>query len=129
MQIKDLVHEAEEATASASNLSRHLAFAGIAVIWTLSHSDLKGCSLQMLLRPLALFVIGLTLDYLQYIYKAILWPCLNKHYFKKYKNNDEAVEISESVNFPVYFLFYVKIACVIWGYGYLIYFIASQWPF
>jgi hypothetical protein len=64
----------EEYTGKASDVTRQLSFAGIAVVWLLRTGG--GGSLPIpsaLLLPLALFVWSLSFDLLQYVVASVVW--------------------------------------------------------
>lgn len=118
MKIKELLDASYEASEKASDLSRQLAFAGIAIIWIFRVGVQSG-GIQFSeeqLVPLSCFVAGLTLDLGQYVYKAIVWSALNWHHWRKHKNNQADIEVSGYFNVPTHILFWGKVALIAYGY-------------
>jgi len=128
MKVQQMLEAHYEASNTASDMSRKLAFAGIAVIWVLKiGKDSGGIAYSPeLISPLFFFVLALAADLSQYIYKAIIWGVLNSYHFRCHKNNDADVEISNLVNFPTNIFFLGKITSVIVAYAYLLCFLKSN---
>lgn len=119
MKIQELLDASDKASGKASDLSRQLAFAGIAVIWVLKVGANSG-GIQFsneLLVPMYCFVAGLAVDFGQYIYKTMIWSMLNWYHWRKHGSNDTEVEVSPLVNYPTHLMFWGKITLV--GYGYI----------
>ena len=119
MKIQEILDAHYEASATTSELSRNLSFAGIAVIWVLKVGEQTGgiSYAPALILPLFFFVFSLASDLFQYVYKTIIWGILNKIYWEKFKDNEHDVDVSEWVNTPTNILFLVKIVSV--GVGYV----------
>lgn len=117
-----------EASDKASELSRQLAFAGIAVIWVLKvGNDSGGIPFSNELNtPLYYFVAALALDLMQYIYKTVAWGVLNHFNWKKYQNNDVDIKVSEKINWPTNLLFWSKVIAIGVGYVQLLLYIHSK---
>ncbi|PCH60763.1 MAG: hypothetical protein COC05_03405 [Gammaproteobacteria bacterium] len=128
MKIQGLLDASYEASGKASDLSRQLAFAGIAIIWLFRVGGQSG-GVQFseeLLVPLYCFVAGLTLDLGQYVYKAIVWSALNWYHWRKHKSNQADVDVSGYFNAPTHILFWGKVALIAYGYILLLGYIRLQ---
>ena len=117
MKIQKMLDSYEESSSRVSDLTRQLAFAGIAVIWVLRIGESSGGIpfTSQVLFPLYLLVIGLGLDFAQYLYKTILWGSLNWYYWKQHQSNDADVVVSGSWNVPTHILFLSNILVVSCG--------------
>ena len=119
MKIYELRDAYYEASGVVSVISRQLTFAGIAVIWLLKvGSNSGGIPFSgELLIPLYCFVLALSVDLLQYVYKTIAWGSLNYIYWRAHKDNEAEIDVTPKINWPTNVLFWGKIALL--GYGYL----------
>jgi hypothetical protein len=90
--IDDYKKDYEFFTGKASEISRSLAFAGIAIIWIFKNTnETKSIILpDELTLPLTLLVLALTFDLLQYIIGGLIWFC----YYKFKENQIEKGKIS-----------------------------------
>jgi hypothetical protein len=102
----------------ASDLNRQLAFAGIALIWLFKRD--VGAQLTIpseLLYPAVFIVASLALDMLHYCIAASIW-----HWFYRTKeragvtDNAQLKRHSPSLEWPIYSIFWAKIAFVLMAY-------------
>ena len=128
MKISEINNDYLEASGKVSDLVRQFDFAGIGVIWIFTvGKDSGGIHFsKYLLLPLLCFVLSLALDLAQYIYKTIVLGFLNRHYFKKYQDNDKEVSFSGYFNWPTITFFTMKTAFAALGYLLLIIFISLK---
>ena len=128
MKIEELRDAYYEASGKVSDISKQLAFAGIAVIWVLKvGTKAGGIPFSSELIPLLyVFVVALTLDYLQYLYKTIVWAVLNHYHWKKHEDNEKNIEISDKINWITNVFFWSKVAAIVYGYMGLLLFIQSK---
>ena len=128
MKIQEILDAHYEASATTSELSRNLSFAGIAVIWVLKVGEQTGGIIYTpaLILPLFFFVLSLASDLFQYIYKTFIWGVLNKIYWEKYEDNDYEVEVSPWINTPTNIFFLIKIAAVVVGYVTLLHYLGKH---
>jgi hypothetical protein len=106
MKIFEIRDAYYQSTGKVSELVRQFSLAGIAVIWIfrIGGDDAGGVLYtNELLLPLGFFVAALGSDLLQYVYGSVIWGFLNTHYWRKHKNNDEDVKVSNKVNWPSLF--------------------------
>ena len=128
MKIQELLNTSYEASNKTSELSRQLAFAGIAIIWIFRVGTQSGEVRfpEELLAPLYCFAAGLALDLGQYVYKTIAWTALNHYYWQKHKNNETNVEVSGYFNALTHAFFWGKVGLVAFGYIQLLGYIKMQ---
>jgi hypothetical protein len=128
MKISEIRADYYEASGKVSDLVRNLDFAGIGVVWIFTvGKDSGGIHFSyFLLFPLLLFVASLGCDLLQYVYKTTLLNLLNRHFWKKYHDNDKEVDFSDRWNWPTEVFFWLKTAFVVAAYGLLVMFILWQ---
>jgi hypothetical protein len=104
-------------TGKASDISRQLAFAAIAVIW-LFKSDEKG-QLSIpneLVLPGILVVSALTLDLLQYCLGAGIWYSFYRSQEKQRALEDKEITHSVWLERPLSAIFWIKVALVVAAY-------------
>ncbi len=117
-----------EATGTVSTIARQLGFAGIAVIWILKGgTNSSGISVPSeLLVSLYYFVLSLSLDFIQYIYKSVVWGFLNRHHWRKHKDEEADVDVSPIFNWPTNIFFWGKLFLLGCGYLELLVFIQGK---
>lgn len=120
MLVKEFLSAYDESSGQVSDLSRNLAFAGIAVVWVLRvGTDSGGIAIsEDLILPLYCFVAALIVDFAQYIYKTLLWGGMNWYFWNKHQDMEYSVEVSGWVNAPTHILFWGKITLV--GFGFIV---------
>jgi hypothetical protein len=132
MNLKDVKATYDFFSGKASDLTRQLSFAGIAIIWVLRVGDKTGGVpySHELLIPLWGFVVALAMDFLQYVYAAIAW-----NRFLHWKedllgaDSDKDFLVPPMINFPTSVFFCAKIVAAMISYAYLIKYIARVlWP-
>lgn len=112
-----------DATVKVSENTRTLAVSAIAIVWLFKKEVAGSYEISKeLLPPLAWIFGALTLDFLQYVYRSVIW-----HYIFKKKENElangsikESTElyVSDLVNLAAYVFFYLKIICL--GFAYFL---------
>jgi hypothetical protein len=121
MKLSDYMRDSQEFSAKASDLSRQLAFAGIAIIWIFAKQDNSSLTIpKELIRPALLFCISLALDLTQYVVLTAIWTLFHRHHEKKLAKVDDDPELVA----PVWFgnvgwvFFWMKISVVATAYGF-----------
>jgi hypothetical protein len=112
-------------TGKASDISRQLAFAAIAVIW-LFKKDTGGTQLTIpvdLVLPGIFVVSALAVDLLQYCLGAIIWYLFYRSKEKKNVSETENIDHSEWLDRPINFLFWAKVVLVALAYYYILLFL------
>ena len=116
----------QDLTEKASDLTRKLAFGGIAIIWIFIISDSSGLKIpHQLTLPILFFSLTLAFDICHYIYGGIAYFIFYKLKSKKYKQN-ENVEKPKCLNIPMWIFFKLKWISVILGYIFLIIFLIAK---
>jgi hypothetical protein len=126
LEIRDAYYQA---SGKVSELVRQFSLAGIAVIWIfrIGGDDAGGVRYTSeLLLPLGFFVAALGSDLLQYVYGSVIWGFLNTHHWRKHKSNDKDVKVSDKVNWPSLFFFWIKVVFALVAYGLLMRSIINQ---
>jgi hypothetical protein len=118
VKIQDYREDFYTHSGKASDVSRQLAFAGIAVIWIFK-TDRAGTFAipRELLIPSVLIVLALGLDLLQYCVATVTW----RVYYRRLENADvheDAVLDQHSIHWeaPIYVIFWLKLLCVFSAY-------------
>ena len=111
----------------ASNVSRQLAFAGIALVWVFKEDD--GSVYQLaseLWAPIVALMLSLTFDLVQYIVAAIVWGSYHRYQEKKVSSSDKVKGVDPEIyapryfNWPMLILYYLKICLVVVAYALMI---------
>jgi hypothetical protein len=129
MKIKEVRKHVDAFSSKASELSRQLAFAGIAVVWIFKNSGQNAIIPNDFLLPLLLLVLTLVFDFLQYVLGSIEWTIFSHLQENKYNCDDEDQEVDSSsswINLPHSICFYLKILTVVLGYIFIVKGLASR---
>jgi hypothetical protein len=130
LKLQDYRNDYYTFSGKASDLSRQLSFAAIALIWLFKKDDAGQLTIPAdLIVPGVLVVSSLTLDMLQYCFASIIWYCFYRS--KENANVSEDAELDHSVwlERPTTLLFVAKIICVIVAYGYILVFFVKLLKF
>jgi hypothetical protein len=115
------------ASAKASDTSRQLAFAGIAVVWVLSGGADAPTTATVsgeLVGALLAFVVALLCDFLQYAVQSLLWRMFSRKKEKALRAQydsapgwrDEEFSVPVALNVPGEVFFWSKLVAVATGY-------------
>ena len=104
------------ATGKASDVGRQLAFAGLAVVWILREATDKPLG-EALVEPLLWFVACLLLDLLQYVWCSFVWTIFYNYQYEKHESDDARIDIPGAINWVSYGCFWLKILCLLLGWG------------
>jgi hypothetical protein len=119
MKLSEYKKDYQWFSGKASDLSRHLAFAGIAVIWIFKIEGTQSPGVpKRLILPLIFFVTALGIDLLHYIVATIIWGSFHRYHERrlKGKKRDPDLTASKYFNWPALSLFSLKIILVIFAY-------------
>jgi hypothetical protein len=125
MKLSEYKKVYENLSAKASDISRNLSFAGIAIVWIFRQEVNGKINISTCLKfGLLFFVFSLLFDISQYLYGSILWKWF---YFKHENNLDNLEEDPEvfgkaSYNYLTNFMYYSKILLLMVGYIFIIIF-------
>jgi hypothetical protein len=115
MKLQDYRETYYEFTGKVSDISRQLAFAGIAVIWIFK-KDAPGTGLTVpgeLLLPDIFIVLALSFDLLQYCIGTVTWFFFYR--IKEMREVSEEAELgrhSEWLDVPINTVFWFKVICL-----------------
>jgi hypothetical protein len=114
-----------EFSGKASEISRQLAFAAIAVIWLFKTDMPTGHPTipHDLIVPGILIIAALAIDLLQYITATVTWRLYYRHLEKKHIAR--VSEHSKWLELPIWGLFGIKIVLVIVAYIFILLFLVS----
>ena len=130
MKRKDLRDAYAYYSGKTSDISRQLAFAGIAVVWLFKTGLPQSPALPSeLLAPLVFFGLALGLDLMHYVVSAAIWGTYNryKEHQRAHISEDASFDAPLWMNWPGLVLYYCKLAAVLVAHCLLVGFIASQW--
>jgi small-conductance mechanosensitive channel len=115
-----------EFSGKASDVSRQLAFAAIAIIW-LFKNDLPGGGQltipRALIFPGILIVTALAADLLQYVLASLIWRLYYRYLEKKHVRPEADIQHSPWLEIPITALFWIKVVLVILGYIFILIFL------
>lgn len=128
MKLNESLTTYRELSGKASDVARHLAFAGIAVVWIFKTGNATSPKIPSeLIPPVTLCVGALACDLLQYVTGALIWGAFHRINEKRNHREDDDVPASPKLNWPALTFYWVKLAMVIIGYVYLIFYLKKQW--
>jgi hypothetical protein len=114
--VQDYLKDFYEFSAKASDVSRQLAFAAIAVIW-LFKTDSPTGQINIppdLIWPGILIVAALAADLLQYVVGSLIWGSYARYLEREHSRGVE--RHSNWLPLPIWGLYMIKIALVIGAY-------------
>jgi hypothetical protein len=133
--LKEWLSDFYDSTTKISELVRNFAFAAIGIIWIFKNNDLNKNIIPVeLVIPLKFVVICLSIDLLQYIWKAINIYISYRIYEYKYdkgKITDEDisdVKIHWYIETFTWIFFVLKIICLVIAYVHIYQFLISKIP-
>jgi hypothetical protein len=104
---------------AASDVSRKLNFAGLALIWLFKINDNGQDHIPSeLLFPCTLIILSLSFDILQYIYGTAAWGIFSRQ--KEKEGNDE-FKAPRVINWPSLLCFWIKTSMIPVAYLFLFY--------
>lgn len=124
MKLKEAREFYYERSAKVSDLTRQLAFAGIAVVWVYKVGPESHPSVAPdFLPPLILFATALLFDFLQAIWGAGAWGIFSRIREKTYGSSTEAEigDAPDAINWISVFFFWLKVAIILSGFVLLIF--------
>ncbi len=137
MKLSDLKKRGDEYTGKASDITRQLIFAGIAIIWLFKSEDNGYTTLDsFLILPLITLSLSIIFDLLHYVTGGIIWKKLylsEEHkVIKKLKNepntnlDPENIKFTRKMNEPIYFFYRGKIALLLMSYVLILFYLIKN---
>jgi hypothetical protein len=131
MRLSDVRQAYDYFSGKASDLSRQLAFAGIAVVWVFRRDTAAGLAIPpSLVRPALFFCAALACDLLHYVAATLAWGTfhrLNELKLKK-PGDDPVLTAPRFINWPQTLFFALKLTSVAIGYAFLLRFLLRELP-
>ena len=112
MKLQEAKDAYYESTATLSELTRKLVYVGVGIIWILRVGGNQAGGLvfdKKLLVPLALFILSIVLDVLQYAYKSVAWLIYYEIKHRGGLSDEDIIDPSDSLNVPAYIFFVTKV--------------------
>ncbi len=128
MKIEDYRKFYAEASTKASDVSRQLAFAGIAVVWLFAEGKEAARSVPPeLVWPSLFLVLTLATDFFQYAVKSTIWGAYSRELERDGHKEDEDLPLHSSLLvWPVDVLFHAKLAFLFVAYCMLLVFLVRR---
>jgi hypothetical protein len=130
MKLSDYRQTFYDFSAKASEVTRKLAFAGIAIVWIFKASENSSPKVPIeLYLPTALLVLTLALDLLQYVSATIIWGVFQWKEERKLQdiNDDPELGAHPLCKLPQNVFFLLKIIAISLAYFTLSEFIWRVW--
>lgn len=132
MKLSEYKTDYYQYTSLASNGSRQLALAGIALVWVFKTQGASGYTLpNELLIPSIALIVSLGSDLLQYVAGSVTWGIFHRYHEAQRASMLEDPELEAPVYYtwPINAFFYSKILSVLIAYFYLLKYAISSVSF
>lgn len=134
MLLSEYRKRSHEYTAKASEITRQLCLAGVAIIWLFKSTDDKQVLAQAtkpilepyLVWPLFFLSLAMVCDLAQYVVGGIIWISFFRKKEKEFPNSDPDIKADDSLNKPIYALYYIKISLMILAYFFIVTYLAGK---
>lgn len=136
MKLSEFRKKSNEYTAKASEITRQLSLAGIAIIWLFKNVDDKqnianitqSLFDKFLIIPLLTLTIALLVDLFQYVIAGQTWINFFRKKEIEFENSTEDPEIKapEKLRIPIYVCYYTKIVLMLFSFLFIIFYIISK---
>ncbi|MCH8904814.1 MAG: hypothetical protein IIA45_12985 [Bacteroidetes bacterium] len=130
-KLESYLERYEYYTRKTSDISRNLAFAGIAIVWIFRTTTHESTSIPTpLIAPLILLVITLGLDLLQYVSGGLIWIGYWK--FKQNQLSRKKITLESEITPPrllpaiIHLFYWTKLVSIGIAYYWLITFLYSE---
>lgn len=121
MKLKDCRESYYYNSGKASDISRQLAFAGLALVWAFRVGSADAAIVPRDMRWAAiLLVIGLALDFLQYIVATMVWGVYHRLKEKRATSENQDFLAPRAINYPANTCFFLKQIAVFAAYVFLL---------
>src|SRR5689334_4063341 len=118
MKLSGYLEAYQDFSRKASDVSRQLAFAGIALLWIFHKEESGHFNVpEPLIRPAILFVAALALDLLHAVSGAFIWGAFHRYQEKRLGvGSTKELSSSKYLTWPINFFFWTKLGCIFAGY-------------
>jgi hypothetical protein len=121
MKLKDARENYYFHSGKTSELVRQLALAGVAVVWIFKYEVLGVPRIPaQLMVPLALIVVGLALDLLQYATATLIWGVFQRGKERAGIGEDVEFTVPPQLNWPAIAFFWLKVLSIAAAYYFLL---------
>ena len=122
MKLPEYRKDYYDCSSKASDLTRQLAFAGIAVVWIFAIGKDSDKKLAVdLVWPCIFLVATLAADFLQYVSASAVWGFYYRYLERKgHKDDEDLAWHSEKLTWPQLSFFCLKLILVAVAYGFLL---------
>jgi hypothetical protein len=124
MELKEAKQAFYVSSETLSELIRRLVFAGIAIIWLfrVGGTQAGGVSFEKdMLVPLALCIVCIICDIIQYLYKTVAWWIYYEFKHRAGVLDDTDVDPSGSLNVVTWIMFFLKVGLCLLSFSLLLY--------
>ncbi len=126
MNLEDYRKDYYGFSAKASELSRQLSFAGIALIWVFRFENGGPLAVPApLLLPALLFCAALALDLLHAVLGTLIWGAFARYHERKGTSDDGEIDSPAYFNWPTLLCFWGKVVAVALAYAFLFKYVLS----
>ena len=128
MKLPDSLKAYREYSAKASDVSRQLAFAGLAVVWIFK-TDVKngGPKIPTEFVPATIvLILALTFDLFQYVSATVVWGIFNRGKEKAGTKLTDEFGAPRAINWPANSFFTAKLIALAVAYGKLLCLLAGK---
>ena len=125
MKREDVRKAYDQFSSKASDISRQLSLAGIAIIWIFRVGEKTGgvTFSNSLLLPLGAFTLALALDLAHYVYGSLAWSIFNRVKEKQGVADTDVFRAPPWINWPSIAFFYAKVTVTVVAYIYVLWYI------
>jgi hypothetical protein len=117
MNVQNCKDKYKDNSRKASDICRNLGFAGLALIWAFRVTSGKGVLIPGNLRLAGAFlVVGLALDFFQYMTGTIIWGVYHRIKEKQYGSSNQQFGAPGWINLPTNGFFYMKLTAITLAY-------------
>jgi hypothetical protein len=121
LKLREVREAYEVLTAKSGDVARQMNLAAIGIVWLFRAGTLERPVIaQPLLSVLVLAVTGLALDFLQYLVGSAVWFSFFRDQERDGKRLDDDVSPPDSINDPMWWLFFLKCLTTISAYGIIV---------
>lgn len=126
--LKDYRDDYSEFSGIASDVSRKLGFAGIAIIWifTVELADKSYVLPPALYSAGFAIILSLALDLMQYVLAALIWGGFWRVKERSGVKDDQDIDAPSFFNWPALACFWAKLMLMVVAYGYLLAYLFSH---
>ena len=127
MKLKDCRDAYNLFSSKASDITRNLGLAGIAIIWIFRETNADRATVPEALIPVGIFLLfGLAFDFLQYVTATVVWGCYHRYKEQRVAEEDEFLA-PRQINWATNTFFALKTIAIAMAYiGFIRFFIKQM---